>query len=101
MTLHEPRRDPENAERGALQLYLPQPHDCVLDVGCGDGRLTWLLARSAARVAGIDIDLEELRKAPGARPEVVSAQVCFAAAASEAMPFASRSFDLALFTWSL
>lgn len=101
MTLHEPRRDPERAERRFLQPYLPQPQDRVLDIGCGDGRLTWLFACTAACAAGIDIDLEELGKAPGARPEAVSARVCFAAAASEAMPFASESFDLAFFTWSL
>ncbi len=97
----EPIRDPENAEHRSLQPYFPQAQDRVLDIGCGDGRLTWLLARTAALAAGIDIDLDELRKAPGARLDAVSAAVCFPAASSEAMPFASRSFDLATFTWSL
>jgi ubiquinone/menaquinone biosynthesis C-methylase UbiE len=100
MTLQEPKRDPENAERLSLQPYLPGPQDHILDIGCGNGRLTWLLARTAACAAGIDVDLEELRRAPDAHPEGISAKVCFAAAASEAMPFASESFDLALFTWS-
>ena len=101
MTPPEPVRDPENAEHRALQPYLPQPGHRVLDIGSGDGRLTWHLARTAALVAGIDIDLDELRKAPGARPKTVTAAVCFPAAASETMPFASRTFDLATFTWSL
>jgi len=101
MALPEPRRDPESAELVFLQPHLPQPKDRVLDIGCGDGRLTWLLARTAALAAGIDIDLDELRNAPGTRPEAVSARVCFAAAATEAIPFACESFNLAIFTWSL
>jgi ubiquinone/menaquinone biosynthesis C-methylase UbiE len=101
MTPQEPKRDPKKAERRALQPYLPGPKDRVLDIGCGDGRLTWLFAHGAALAAGIDIDLEELGKAPGARPGPVPAAVCFAAAASETMPFANESFDLAIFTWSL
>jgi ubiquinone/menaquinone biosynthesis C-methylase UbiE len=115
MAVPEPRRDPENAELITLQPYLPQPKDRVLDIGCGDGRLTWILARTAGLAAGfaglaagfaglaagVDIDLDELHRAPGTRPEAVSARVCFAAAATEAIPFASQSFNLAIFTWSL
>jgi ubiquinone/menaquinone biosynthesis C-methylase UbiE len=97
----EPIRDPERTEVRSLQPYLPLPGDRVLDIGCGDGRLTWLLARTAALAAGIDIDLDELQKATGARPETVSAQVYFPVAASEAMPFPDQLFDLAIFTWSL
>lgn len=95
----EPIRDPENAEHRSLQPYLPQLGDFVLDIGCGDGRLTWHLARTAALAAGIDIDLEELRIAPGVGTGPFPAD--FLAAASEGMPFASHSFDLAVFTWSL
>ena len=101
MTSHEPRRDPENAERRFLHPYFPRPTERILDIGCGDGRLTWLLSRTAELAAGIDIDLDELRRAPTTGPEPVSAAVSFAAAASEAIPFASRSFSLAIFTWSL
>lgn len=101
MTLSEPVRDPENTERRFLQRYTPKSEERVLDIGCGDGRLTWFFARNARLVVGMDIDTDDLRNAESTRPEVVSAKVCFAAAAGEAMPFVNEMFNLALFSWSL
>jgi len=101
MALFEPRRDPEGIERRFLQPYIPQSGGRVLDIGCGDGRLTWLTARSAGLAVGMDIDMDELRNASSVRPESVSSQVCFAAASGEAVPFVNDSFNLAIFSWSL
>lgn len=101
MALSEPRRDPENAERRSLRRCFPQSEGRVLDIGCGAGRLTWLFARSAGLVVGMDIDMDELPNAKSTRPEAVSAKVCFAAAAGEAMPFVNEFFNLAIFSWSL
>ena len=61
MAPSEPRRDPENSERRHLQRYLPQSGDFVLDIGCGDGRLTGLFAAAAGLVVGLDIDIEDNR----------------------------------------
>lgn len=101
MAFAEPRRDPENNERRFLQRYFPQSEASVLAIGCGDGRLSWLFARTAGLVAGMDIDMDELRNANSTRPEAVSAKACFAAAASDAVPFVDEFFDLAIFSWSL
>jgi ubiquinone/menaquinone biosynthesis C-methylase UbiE len=101
MALSEPMRDPENTERRFLQRYSPQSEGHVLDIGCGDGRLTWFFARSARLAVGMDIDTDDLRNAESTRPEAVSAKVCFAAAAGEAMPFVNELFNLAVFSWSL
>ena len=35
----------------------------VLEIGCGDGRLTWQYAKSARLVAGIDLEADDLRAA--------------------------------------
>ena len=104
MVNSEPRRDPEQAERSFLRRHTSQPVGRVLDVGCGDGRLTWYYAREAREadlVVGIDVEMEDLRSANSARPEAVSAKVGFAAAEGEAIPFVDGFFDLALFSWSL
>jgi ubiquinone/menaquinone biosynthesis C-methylase UbiE len=100
VTLFEPIRDPENNERRFIQRYFPQSEGRVLDIGCGDGRLTWLFAGSAEFVVGTDIDMDDLRNAKSTPPEAVSAKVCFAAAAGEAMPFVDELYNLAIFSWS-
>jgi len=75
MDSSEPRRDPEKIERRFLQRYFLQSEGRVIDVGCGDGRLTWLFARKAGLVVGIDIEIDELRNANSTRPEAVSVSV--------------------------
>ena len=101
MTPPEPRRDPENTERTYLQPFHPESDQRVLDIGCGDGRLTWLLAQSAGFALGVDLDVAELRKAASTHPAAVSPKVSFVEAAGEAMPVMDESFDLAIFSWSL
>ncbi len=48
MVISEPRRDPENIERRYLERYAAQYGGRVLDIGCGDGRLTWFCAGECA-----------------------------------------------------
>jgi ubiquinone/menaquinone biosynthesis C-methylase UbiE len=100
MALSEPRRDPENAEREMLQRYAIHPGERVIDIGCGDGRLTRFYARDASFVIGTDIEMDQLRIARLADPEAVSAKVNYAAARGEAMPIVNDTFDLAIFSWS-
>jgi ubiquinone/menaquinone biosynthesis C-methylase UbiE len=101
VVISKPRRDPEKVERSFLQRYTAHPVGRVLDIGCGDGRLTWEYARHADLVVGIDLEMEDLLSAKLARPEADSAKVYFAAATGEAMPFVNELFNLALFSWSL
>ncbi len=37
-----------------LQLLNPQPNECILDIGCGDGSLTDKISQVGAEVIGID-----------------------------------------------
>ena len=53
----------------------------VLELGCGDGRLTWWLARTAASVVAVKVEL-------------------IAASATE-VDLPPGEFELALFSWSL
>ncbi|HSW50343.1 MAG TPA: class I SAM-dependent methyltransferase, partial [Bryobacteraceae bacterium] len=63
----------------------------VLDAGCGAGYGSAELARSAARVVGVDASLEALEHA--VRHYKV-ANTEFLAASCAALPFAAESFDL-------
>jgi trans-aconitate methyltransferase len=39
---------------GVLEWLAPQPGECILDLGCGDGQLTQRIAASGASVVGFD-----------------------------------------------
>lgn len=71
----------------------------VLEMGCGDGRFTYLYARDAAYVLGVDPDRDEIREARRARPRELRRRVKFRVAKTIAPP--RRRFDVALFSWSL
>ena len=95
--------DPEGTERRLLLRYGDfgsAPAKRVLEVGCGDGRLTWHYANAAARVAGIDLHPDDLRIAIADRPTNLVVRVGFARADAEQLPFRGESFDLAIFAWS-
>ena len=62
----------------------------VLDVGCGEGRFTEALAEHGARVVGIDVAEEPLRRARARRPELDLRRV----APVGAWPLADASFDV-------
>ena len=47
-------KDPEGAEVEALAALAVFSGKRVLEVGCGDGRLTWLYAHEAASVLGCE-----------------------------------------------
>jgi 2-polyprenyl-3-methyl-5-hydroxy-6-metoxy-1,4-benzoquinol methylase len=71
----------------------------VLEMGCGDGRFTYLYAHDAEYVLGIDPKQAEIREARRARPRELRNRVEFRVAKTIAPP--RRRFDVALFSWSL
>jgi 2-polyprenyl-3-methyl-5-hydroxy-6-metoxy-1,4-benzoquinol methylase len=94
--------DPENNETRALfRLFDDFAGRSVLEVGCGDGRLTWRYAARAASVTAIDPDSSRIARALAARPDGLE-HISFLALALE--DFAARAkerFDIAILAWSL
>ena len=90
------RHDSAGLERQYLLDMLPAPAGFVLEIGCGDGRLTRKYASLAARVVGIDL--------PAALPrtdgEPLGDSVCLAGASGARLPFAPRCFDHVIFALS-
>jgi 2-polyprenyl-3-methyl-5-hydroxy-6-metoxy-1,4-benzoquinol methylase len=71
----------------------------VLEMGCGDGRFTFLYADDGASVLGIDPKRDAIREARRARPASLAKRVKFRVAKTITPP--RRPFDIALFSWSL
>ncbi len=95
------QRDPEQVEKRYLHDFVSLAGKRVLEVGCGEGRLTWRYADIAGRVTGIDTDPERLAAAPRDCPPDLRRRVGFALAQAEALPFAGETFDVAILAWSL
>jgi ubiquinone/menaquinone biosynthesis C-methylase UbiE len=95
------QKDPERTETKTLHKYADFTGQRVLEIGCGDGRLTWRYAKSARFVAGIDLEADDLRLATIDRPSDLEGTVTFARADSIHLPFATEKFDLAVLAWSL
>ena len=72
----------------------------LLEIGCGDGRLTGEIAGEAGYLCGVDPDLAALHAAQKTRPHSLTAPVDFCAAPAESLPLAGRRFDFVLFSWS-
>lgn len=73
----------------------------VLEIGCGDGRLTFLLARTAARVVAIDPDADAIRLARRRARDEELANVRFRIAPAQRPGVGRDRFDTAIFSWSL
>jgi ubiquinone/menaquinone biosynthesis C-methylase UbiE len=93
-------RDPEGIEaKKIVQTGMADGKD-VLEIGCGNGWLTWQFAAGVKKVIGIDTDIENLRQALSDRPRELT-DVHFAQGEGEGLPFASSAFDIVVFTNSL
>lgn len=73
----------------ALARELPAPAH-VLDVGCGEGHFTARLQAAGARVLGVDVSREALRRARARHPGLELAQIPIAGE----WPLDDASFDL-------
>jgi ubiquinone biosynthesis O-methyltransferase len=76
-----------------LDLVGPLPGKRVLDVGCGDGALSVLLAGNGVEVTGLDIDPRML-DAARRRATEANVRAHFVAGNAAALPFAKGSFDI-------
>ena len=92
------QKDPERTETKTLHQFADFTGKRVLEIGCGDGRLTWHYAKLARFVAGIDLEANDLRVATIERPTDVPAS--FIRADSVQLPFIKEKFDIAILAWS-
>jgi len=90
-------RDPENAEPEFIRNVLGSSAGKVLEVGCGNGRLTGDLTGNTNYVLGLDTDRISIDKARLLHGGTIG----FILGSGEQLPFLPGSFDLVLFSFSL
>jgi ubiquinone/menaquinone biosynthesis C-methylase UbiE len=95
------QKDPERNESKYLHTFADFADRRVLEIGCGEGRMTWQYARATRTTIGVDTDRDSLRIATVDRPDELQQKARFACAASEYLPFSKETFDIAVLAWSL
>ena len=96
--------DPEENETGALMKFAGSlAGKSVLEIGCGDGRMTWRYAEHAAHVTGIDPDADKIKRALAAFPAHLQQKVELINLGLD--DFAAQThtdqYDIAILAWSL
>jgi ubiquinone/menaquinone biosynthesis C-methylase UbiE len=94
------QRDPEGVIIRQLNEFAELADARVLDIGCGDGRLTRQIVRTAAQVVGID-PKSNVWESTGDSAIVIEGPVSCARGRAEELPFPPEKFDVAMLGWTL
>ena len=96
-----PVLDPEGAHLAALKRLGDFRGQRVLELGCGEGRLTIPIADDASFVLALDTDTEAVNSARRALPAKFTERVAYRVASGRSIEVPRHSFDLTVFSWSL
>ena len=95
------RIDPEGRETKALKRTVDFRGCEVLEIGCGNGRLTLRYAALARHAYAFDPDDASIRAARRNLPMGLQDKVEFHRASAEHLRLPRERFDIALLAWSL
>jgi ubiquinone/menaquinone biosynthesis C-methylase UbiE len=95
------QRDAQGVEPAAVLEVAEFDGLRVLEVGCGEGRLTRFVASRAREVYAFDPDGARVRTAQAALAPDLRKRVSFEVHDADALDVERRRFDLALCGWSL
>ena len=93
--------DPEGAHLAALRRLGDFRGRRVLELGCGDGRLTLGIAADAASVLAFDPDADAVERARRFLPGDLKERVAYRVASGQAIQIEPHAFDMVVFSWSL
>ena len=94
--------DPAGDEIKALKKVVQWQGSDLLEVGCGDGRLTLRLAKfGPAAIIGIDPGAKPIRTARRNLPKRLADKIHYAVGQAERIKYSSGRFDLVVFSWVL
>jgi len=93
--------DPAGVEPSAILQAVDFQNAYVLEVGAGDGRLTFRYAAESRAVVGIDMKEPEIRSAAKVPREESRGSAQFLCATATSLPFSSEAFEIVLLASSL
>lgn len=96
-----PVLDPEGAHLGSLRWLADFDGASVLEVGCGDGRLTAGLAQEAASVFAFDPDAEAVSRATVQLAVELEERVTFRVGSARQIEIPRTQYEIVVFSWSL
>ena len=96
-----PVLDPEGAHLAALRRLGDFRGPRVLEMGCGEGRLTAGLAQDAALVLAFDPDADRVAEARRTLAAELADRVSFRVASGTEIEIELHAFDVVVFSWSL
>jgi 16S rRNA A1518/A1519 N6-dimethyltransferase RsmA/KsgA/DIM1 with predicted DNA glycosylase/AP lyase activity len=94
-------RDPEETETRILHQLADFAGKDVLEIGSGNGRLTWRYANQARTVLGIESDAAAVASAQEALPAHLRSTVAFRVGDVTTTELQPTAYDIALLAWSL
>ena len=92
---------PDGFELRLIERFVSLRRKRVLEIGCGDGRLTFQYAPQAASVLAIEPDRASFEDAVSRQQDLGLDHLRFRHASIEELPARGAPFDVALFSWSL
>ena len=96
------RVDPERNEIRALKEIGSWRGKKVLEIGCGDGRLTLRLASLGPElIQAIDPSTDLIRTARKNLPARLEKRIRYKVGSAEDLNYPSNTFDIAVFSWVL
>lgn len=94
-------QDPEGAETQVIHGLIDFSGTDVLEVGCGDGRLTLRYADRTRSVLALDPDASAIEQAHASLPEQLRHTVTFRVADITSVDLPPATFDMAVLSYSL
>ncbi len=95
------QKDPEGFEQKTLHTFVDFKDKRVLEVGCGEGRLTFKYAAASNLTVGFDPDHDALSIAQTDSARQMQKHIHFTGASASHIPFSKETFDIAILAWSL
>src|SRR5438094_700788 len=92
---------PDGMEVRLIERFTTLKGRRILEVGCGDGRLTFQYAPTARQVLAIDPDRLSIEDALDEQAALRIPNITFRVGSIEQLPARGAPFDVALFSWSL